>query len=77
MENIELKTVCIENRTCYYFDNIIKIGDFNFHNILLAEILCENVLIFDILYKALIGAKSLAIRFDKMDGFIRVYDGTR
>ena len=27
--------------------------------------------------KTLIGAKLLRIRFDKIDGFIRVYDGTR
>ena len=36
-----------------------------------------NILIYDILYKTLIGVKSLCIRFDKVDGFIRVYDGTR
>ena len=29
------------------------------------------------MYKTLAGAKSLHIRFDKIDGFIRVYDGTR
>ena len=27
--------------------------------------------------KTLMGAKPLCIRFDKIDGFIRVYDGTR
>ena len=36
----------------------------------------ENVLIHDISYKTLIDAKPLHIRFDKIDGFIRVYDGT-
>ena len=36
----------------------------------------KNVLIYDILYENLIGAKSLHIIFDKVDGFIRVYDGT-
>ena len=29
------------------------------------------------LYKTLIGAKPLRIRFDKVNGFIRIYDGTR
>ena len=28
-------------------------------------------------YKALIGAKLLRISFDKVNGFIRIYDGTR
>ena len=37
----------------------------------------ENILTFQISYKALIGAKPLHIRFDKVDGLIRVYDGTR
>ena len=27
MENNELKKVCIKNRTCYYFDDIIKVED--------------------------------------------------
>ena len=29
------------------------------------------------MYKILITAKPLRIRFDKIDGFIRIYDGTR
>ena len=32
--------------------------------------------IYVISYKTLIGAKPLRIRFDKIDGFIRVYDGS-
>ena len=34
MENNELKKVSIKNRTCYYFDNIIKFEDFDLDNIL-------------------------------------------
>ena len=34
-------------------------------------------MIYDTSYKTLIGAKLLRIRFDKVDGFIRVFDGTR
>ena len=34
-------------------------------------------MIYDISYKTLIGPKPLHIRFNKADGFIRVYDGTR
>ena len=33
-------------------------------------------MIYDILYKNLIGPKHLRIGFDKIDGFIRIYDGT-
>ena len=34
-------------------------------------------MIYDISYKAFMGAKPLQIRFDKIDGFIEIYDGTR
>ena len=37
----------------------------------------ENILDCDISCKTLIGAKPLPIRFDKVDGFVRVYDGIR
>ena len=69
--------VLIKNRTCYYFDDIIKFEDFEFDNILLDEESNENILIYDISCKTLIGVKSLRIRFDKIDGLIKVYDGTR
>ena len=32
---------------------------------------------YNISYKTLVAAKPLCIRFDKIGGFIRVYDGTR
>ena len=34
-------------------------------------------MIFEILYKTLIVAKPFRIRFNQVDGFIRVYDGNR
>ena len=37
----------------------------------------ENILIHDILFKTFMGAKPLCIRFDKVDGMIKIYDGTR
>ena len=58
-------------------DGITKFEDFHFHNILIDEILHENILIYNISYKTLIGAKPLRIRFDKIDGFIRIYDGNK
>ena len=35
MENHEFKIVCIKNCTCYYFDDIINLEDFDFDNILI------------------------------------------
>ena len=48
---------------------------FNLDNILIYEKSYENILFYRISYKTLIGAKPLYIRFNKIDGFIRVYDG--
>ena len=77
MENNEFKNVCIKNRSCYYFDYIIKLDDFDLDHILKDEKSHENILVYDILYKTLIDSKHLCIRFHKIDGFIRIYDGTR
>ena len=51
--------------------------DFGFDNILIDEKLHKNILIYIILYKTLIGAKPLRIRFHKIEGFIKIYDRTR
>ena len=32
---MNLKKVRIKNRTCYYFDDIIELEDFDFHDILI------------------------------------------
>ena len=37
----------------------------------------ENILIYDISYRTLIDPKPLRIRFDQIDGFIKIYDGSR
>ena len=34
-------------------------------------------MVYQILYKGLVGVKQLRIRFDKIDGFITAYGGTR
>ena len=75
--NDRLKEIDIKNRRCYYFDDILKIEDFNLVNISTDEKLYGNILVCNISYKTLIDATPLRIRFNKMDGFIRVYDGTR
>ena len=38
----------IKNRTCYYFDDIIRLEDFDFDIILINEKSHENILIYDI-----------------------------
>ena len=61
----------------WLFDDTIKFEDFNIDNILINKKSYEIVLVYNISYKTLIGFKPWYIRFDKIDGFIRVYDGTR
>ena len=70
--NDKLKEIVIKNCASYYFDDIINID-----NILVDEKLYENIFVYNILYKSLIDSKLLCIRFNKIDGFIRVYNGTR
>ena len=72
----KLRETNIKNHTSYYFDDTIKIEDFDLDNILIVKKTYKNILVYNISYKTLIGAKPLCIRFDKVDGFIRVYDGT-
>ena len=74
---MNFKKVHIKIRTCYYFDHIIKLEDFDLDNILIDKNSHENILVYDISYRNLIGPKPLRIRFEKIDGFIRIYDETR
>ena len=41
--NNKLKEIDIENRTCYYFGDIIKIEDFDLNNILIYKKSYENI----------------------------------
>ena len=41
----------------FYFSDIIKCEDFDFDNILINEKVYKNILIYNILYRALIGPK--------------------
>ena len=75
--NDKLKEIDSKSSTCYHFDDVIKIKDFDFDNILIVEKSYENVLVYDTSYKTLIVGKPMRIRLDKVDGFIRVCDGTR
>ena len=73
MENDGLKKARIKNRTCYYFDDLIKIEVFTFVN----NSLNGNILVHDISYKTLFGSKLLRVIFDEWDGFITVYEEIR
>ena len=76
----KFKEIDIKNSTCYYFDDIISFWDrdIEFSDILLDEKLYkekyENILIYDISYQTSTGAKPLPIRFDKIDGFIKIHE---
>ena len=72
-----LKETNIENGTCYYFHDLIQIEDFTPDIILIDEKSYENILVYKISYKSLIDSRPFRIRFDELDGFIRVYDGTK
>ena len=50
----ELKEIDIKNRTCYYFDDIMSVKDFDLRDILLAEKLYENILIYDIYIRTIL-----------------------
>ena len=67
----------VKNHACYYFNDIIKLEYFVIDNILIHKKSHKNILIYGISYKTLIGPTALHIIFDKLDGFIRIYDGTR
>ena len=53
----------------------IKFENFEF-DILIDEKFKENILVYDILYRTLIGTKPLRVRFNKIHGLDRVYDGS-
>ena len=46
--NNKLKKADIKDHACYYFDDIIKIKNFDNGNVLLDENLYENILIYHI-----------------------------
>ena len=48
MENNDLKGFNIKNSWRYYFDNITKIEDFDFDNILIDKKLYKNILVYEI-----------------------------
>ena len=75
--NDKLKEISTKDRMCYYFDDKVKSESFGLGNILIEKKSSKNILVYNISYKTLTGANSLRIRFNKIDGFIRVFDKIR
>ena len=73
LKNLVLKIVCVIISMTKRFQ---WQKDFDVENILIDEKSHENIFIHDISYRTLIGSNPLRIRFDKIDGFIRIYDAT-
>ena len=59
-----------------YLDDIMRLEDIDFNNFLVDEKSYENILTHYISCKIFIGAKQLCIRFNKVDGIIKIYSGT-
>ena len=77
MNNDKLKLICIQNHTCYYFDDINNTNDLDLDSISIIKKTYENILIYYGVYKILYGGKPLCIVFSKVDWYIREYDKTR
>ena len=73
----ELKEIDIKNRTCYYFDDKMAVGDTDSGNTLLGKKLYKIILIYGISYKTFMGSEPLRFCVDKIDGFIKIYDGIK
>ena len=65
--NDKLKDIDIKNRTCYYFDDIIKIEDLDLDNILLGEKSYGKFLVYTISYKERMPSKFSSL----FQGFLR------
>ena len=81
----KLKEIDIKNRTFYFFYDLMRASDrdtdIDLSDILLDEKLYkekhENILGYDISYKTSMSAKPLLIRYDEIDGFIKVHNGIK
>ena len=74
---MNLKEINISICTFYYFDDTMRVIVIDFNNILLDKKPNENILVYIILYRKFKDAKSLRIRFHKVNGLIKFYNGIR
>ena len=74
----ELKVIDIKNRTCYYFDDIIRVWGTNIYSIdILLDEISYKEKYENISYKTSAGAKPLRLRFDKNRWYIKIHDKIR
>ena len=75
--NNELKEIDIKNRTCYYFDDITKLKDFDLDNIFnRLKIIPKQIGLWQFIQN-FDWCKFIAYQVDKVNGFIRVYNGNK
>ena len=67
-----LKEIDIKNCMYYYFHDIINGSKNDFRSIFLDKKLYENISIYNISYKTPTSPKPLCIKFDKIDGKIKL-----
>ena len=67
-----LKEIDIKNCMYYYFHDIINGSKNDFRSIFLDKKLYENISIYNISYKTPTSSKPLCIKFDKIDGKIKL-----
>ena len=75
----ELKRVDIKDCTSFYIDDIIDIDIYS-GNILPDDKsykICKNILVYGISYKTFRGSIPLRIRYNEIDGFMKIYYGIR
>ena len=72
--NNEVQKNDIENRTCHYFDDIIKFEGFDLDNTLIDQKSGESILVCNISYKKLIDAEPLRIKTDGVIEFMMELD---
>ena len=78
MEGIDkIKETDIKFRRFCSFDDAVGVIDINFSDILLNQKSYKNILTYDVSYKNFMGAELLRIWFEKVDEFIKIYDGIR
>ena len=70
----EFTKVDFKNYMCYYWDHILRVIDIRDN---LLEKKRGILLIYENSYKTFMGLIPLHIRLDEIDGFIKVYDGSR
>ena len=61
----------------YYIVGIANFESFDLDNVLIDENSYKNILFCNISYKTLIGTEPFPVRFNRINGFMRVFDGIR